>query len=196
MKEKIFFMILALSGVNDIPIANATLNPDETVLINHIDENKKKQLELLERLVNINSGTANNEGVKKVGELIRPEFESMGFKTEWVDLPSSMKHAGSLVATHRGAGKRMLLIGHLDTVFPANSAFQSFILSSDKKSATGPGVIDDKGGIVTLLYALKALDQADKLKNANITVVLTGDEEQAAKPTEVSRKALREAAQG
>lgn len=195
MKAKIFFLILTLFFVNLMPSAHATLNHDERALTHYIDENKTNQLNLLESLVNINSGTANQQGVKKIGELIRPAFEKLGFKTQWVDLPPPMKHAGSLVATHRGRGKRILLIGHLDTVFPTNSPFQSFTLSSDQKSATGPGVIDNKGGIVTILYALKALDHAGKLKNTNITVVLTGDEEQAAKPTAISRKALREVAQ-
>ncbi|MEN4911565.1 M20 family metallopeptidase [Erwinia amylovora] len=196
MKAKLFFLLLTLSGVNYIPAASATLSTNEEVLVNYIDQHKTDQLKLLENMVNINSGTENSQGVKKIGEMVRPEFESMGFKTKWVELPATLKHAGSLVATHSGSGKQILLIGHLDTVFPDNSPFQSFTLSADQKFATGPGVIDDKGGVVTILYSLKALQHAGKLKNANITVVLIGDEEQAAKPTEISRKALRAAAQG
>ena len=196
MKAKILFLVLMLSCINNITAANAKLSSDESVLINYIDKHKTNQLKLLEELVNINSGTGNRSGVEKVGERVRTELDGLGFKTQWVNLPASMKHAGSLVATHSGPGKKILIIGHLDTVFPSNSPFQSFTLSSDQLSATGPGVIDDKGGIVTILYALKALNHAGKLKYANITVVLTGDEEQAAKPTSISRKALREAAQG
>ncbi|MFS1538412.1 MAG: hypothetical protein ACL7BU_06565 [Candidatus Phlomobacter fragariae] len=125
MKTKILFFILTLSGVNYIPVANATLSLDEVQLINYIDKNKTNQLKLLERLVNINSGTGNKKGVEKVGELIRPEFESLGFKTQWINLPSSMKHAGSLVATHSGPGKKILLIGHLDTRFSLPADFFS-----------------------------------------------------------------------
>jgi glutamate carboxypeptidase len=176
--------------------ACAKLSSEEEVLTTFIDENHVDQLNLLEKLVNINSGTENTEGVKKIGDLLKPEFEKLGFKTEWIDLPGDMKHAGSLVATHSvGAVKnRVLLIGHLDTVFPVDSPFQSFAISPDEKTATGPGVIDDKGGLVTILYAMKALAYSGKLKNANITIVLIGDEEYAAKPTTISRKALLDAA--
>ena len=196
MKAKILFLVLTLSCINNAPAANKMLSPNENVLVNYIDKHKKDQLKLLENLVNINSGTGNSPGVEKVGERVRTELDDLGFKTQWVNLPVSMKHAGSLVATHSGPGKKILIIGHLDTVFPSSSPFQSFTISPDQLSATGPGVIDDKGGIVAILYVLKALNQGGKLKNANITIVLTGDEEQAAKPTSISRKALREAAQG
>ncbi|MEN4569171.1 M20 family metallopeptidase [Pantoea agglomerans] len=196
MKAKILFLVLTLSCISNITAANATLRPDESSLVNYIDKHKTNQLKLLEDLVNINSGTGNRPGVEKVGERVRIELDDLGFKTQWVNLPTSMKHAGSLVATHSGGlGKKILMIGHLDTVFPPNSTFQSFTLLPDQQSVTGPGVIDDKGGIVTILYALKALNHTGKLKYANITVVFTGDEEQAAKPTSISRKALREAAQ-
>ncbi|WP_033477754.1 M20/M25/M40 family metallo-hydrolase, partial [Erwinia amylovora] len=164
MKAKLFFLLLTLSGVNYIPAASAMLSTNEEVLVNYIDQHKTDQLKLLENMVNINSGTENSQGVKKIGEMVRPEFESMGFKTKWVELPATLKHAGSLVATHSGSGKQILLIGHLDTVFPDNSPFQSFTLSADQKFATGPGVIDDKGGVVTILYSLKALQHAGKLK--------------------------------
>ncbi|NJC99965.1 M20 family metallopeptidase [Candidatus Erwinia dacicola] len=196
MKAKILFLVLMLSCISNITAANAKLSSDERVLINYIDKHKKNQLKLLENLVNINSGTGNRPGVEKVGELVRTELDDLGFKTQWVNLPASMRHAGSLVARHSGPGKKILIIGHLDTVFPRNSPFQSFTLSSDQLSATGPGVIDDKGGVVTILYTLNALNHAGKLKHANITVVLTGDEEQAEKPTSISRNALKEAAQG
>lgn len=195
MKTKIFLLVLLLSGVNYVTAASAALNPDEVALTNYIDKTKADQLNLLESLVNINSGTANSQGVRRVGELIGPEFEKLGFRTQWVELPSSMQHVGSLVAIHEGPGRRILLIGHLDTVFPVDSPFQTFTLSPDKKTAIGPGVIDDKGGIVTILYALGALSHAGKLEHAHITVVLTGDEELAAKPTVISRAALRKAAQ-
>jgi glutamate carboxypeptidase len=168
--------------------------PDEQALTRYIDTNKGEQLQLLETLVNINSGTTNTQGVRRVGERLRPELERLGFHTRWAELPPAMKHAGSLIATHEGKNKGLLLIGHLDTVFPPDSPFQTFTLSPDGRTATGPGVIDDKGAVVTMLYALKALDHAGLLRDAHITVVLTGDEELAAKPTSISRQALREAA--
>ncbi len=162
----------------------------------YVNEQASNQLQLLEKLVNINSGTTNPEGVQKVGDLLIPQFEALGFTTRWQPLPQNMHHAGSLIAELQSKpGPSILLIGHLDTVFPHDSHFQHFSLTSDGKWATGPGVIDDKGGLVTILYALKALKQVGALKQANIIVVITGDEEFAAKPTEISRKALVNAAQ-
>jgi glutamate carboxypeptidase len=176
-------------------VASIDLSMPEKEMGSYIDDRTPEQLGLLEKIVNINSGTANVEGVRAVGELIRPEFEALGFKVEWHELPKSMKHAGSLVATHTGASKvRLLLIGHLDTVFAKEGAFQRFEYTQQNRYAKGPGVIDDKGAVVTILYALKALKEIDALSDSNITVVLTGDEELSAKPAQVSRKALIDAA--
>jgi glutamate carboxypeptidase len=193
MKLTPWFLVAAMT-CNPVVFARGPLSPDEQTLTRYIDTHKEEQLQLLKTLVNINSGTTNAQGVRRVGEMLRPEFEHLGFHTHWAELPPAMKHAGSLIATHEGKGTGLLLIGHLDTVFPPTSPFQTFALTSDGRTATGPGVIDDKGAVVTMLYALKALDHAGLLKDARITVVLSGDEELAAKPTSLSRQALREAA--
>ncbi len=160
----------------------------------YINKQRLEQLSLLEKLVNINSSTANITGVHQIGEILRPSFEKLGFKTYWVEEPSYMKRAGTLVAEHPGInGKKILLIGHLDTVFAKTSRFQKFIRHGDK--ATGLGVIDDKGGDLVILYALKSLQQANVLSDMDITVVLTGDEEDSGKPIQISRKPLISAAQ-
>jgi glutamate carboxypeptidase len=83
-------------------------------------------------------------------------------------------------------------LGHLDTVFPASTPFKPF--HKEKNTAKGQGVLDDKGGIAVMLYALKALNQAGLLKDANITIVLTGDEEDSGKPTSISRRPMVAAA--
>ena len=63
----------------------------------------------LEKVVNINSGSLNKEGVRQVGKLMADEFEKLGFKTEWVTLPDSLNRAGHLVATRQGKkGKETL----------------------------------------------------------------------------------------
>ena len=98
-----------------------------------------------------------------------------------------------MIAEHIGhRGPKILLIGHLDTVFDQHDSFQKFTRQGD--TATGPGVIDDKGGDIVLLYALKALQTLNLLDGMNITVVLTGDEENSGKPTSISRKPLIEIA--
>jgi glutamate carboxypeptidase len=144
---------------------------------------------LLERLVNQNSGTMNVDGVANVGAMMRAELEPLGFKVVWKPLPHT-KRAGHLIATHEGrrGGKRLLLIGHLDTVFEPNSPFQRYVRSGDK--ATGPGFGDDKGGMVVMVAALRAMRAAGSLNGANIEIHLTGDEESTGRPLEVARKDL------
>src|SRR5262245_11264900 len=111
-----------------------------------VDRSAPAALQLLERAVNINSGTMNLEGVRSVGHLMKAEFEALGFTTQWVD-GSGWGRAGHLIARHTGreGAVRVLLIGHLDTVFERDSPFQAFERLSET-SARGPGILDMKGG--------------------------------------------------
>jgi len=170
------------------------LTAEERALTAFVDADNDRALALLEKAVNINSGTMNFAGVRAVGALLRPEFDALGFKTEWVD-GASFDRAGHLVADHPGPGPRILLIGHLDTVFEPDSPFQKFE-RLDANSAKGPGITDMKGGNVVMLQALKALNSTGALKSMNIVVVLTGDEEAGGRPLAASRAALVKAAQG
>jgi glutamate carboxypeptidase len=151
-------------------------------------------LALLERVVDINSGTENLAGVHAVGDIFRSELDALGFTTEWVD-GASWQRAGHLVATHDGPGPRILLIGHLDTVFAKDSPFQRFE-RIDATTARGPGVIDMKGGDVVILQALKALKAAGDLEGMNLVVFLSGDEEEPGRPLSRARAALVAAAKG
>lgn len=164
----------------------AALTPVETRIVAAVDKGQADSIALLQRLVDQNSGTMNLAGVTRVAEMLRPEFEALGFTVQWKPLPQTAR-AGHLIATHAGkAGtKRLLLIGHLDTVFEADSPFQKFERQGDK--AVGPGAGDDKGGIVVMLAALKAMKAAGTLAAANIEVHLTGDEERTGDPVEVAR---------
>lgn len=148
---------------------------------------------LLERLVVQNSGTLNLPGVKAAGEIVRAELEPLGFTVEWVD-QTAVGRAGHLVARHKGdgRGKRLLLIGHLDTVFEPSSPFTGF--KREGTRAIGPGVGDDKGGVVIIVAALRAMQAAGTLKGADITVYLTGDEERTGAPAEKAREGLVAAA--
>lgn len=182
----LYFFCITISSA-----ANLSIN--EQKIMAFIDTQEQSQLSLLEQLVNINSGSSNIPGVMKVGAILQKQFEDMGFKVRWARLPKYMQRASTLIAERKGTrGKRLLLIGHLDTVFAKNSPFQRF----ERKGAiaTGPGVVDDKGGDVVIVYALKALNSIDALKDATITVVLTGDEEDSGKPTSISRKPLLDVA--
>ena len=171
------------------PCLAATPSAGEQRLRAAIEADQPHAIALLERLVNQNSGSLNLAGVKAVGEMVRAELEPLGFEVEWIDMRATGR-AGHLVATHRGngRGKRVLMIGHLDTVFEPDSPFQRFERSGDK--ATGPGIADDKGGVVIIVSALRAMHAAGTLRDADIKVVLTGDEESAGTPLETARADL------
>ena len=163
------------------------LSKEEKQVMAWIDAHMPQAIEMLKESVNINSGTLNIEGVKKVGALFAKEFEKAGFTTEWVAMPDSIKRAGHLVASRRGVkGKRLFLIGHLDTVFEPDMPANPFTMLNDS-TATGQGVNDMKGGDVVVIMALQALEQAGLLKNTDITAYFTGDEEHAGYPREVTR---------
>lgn len=158
----------------------------------HVAAHETEALALLERLVEINSGSMNPEGVRAVADVLAPEFESLGFEVRWVPPPAGSGRGGHLVAERIGTrGKRILLIGHLDTVFEEDSPFQHFELDGDR--ARGPGVVDMKGGDVVIVSALRALHSVGALEDVTIRVVLTGDEESPARPLDEARRALIEA---
>lgn len=157
-----------------------------------VDVREKEALSLLENLVNINSGTMNLEGVYNVGQVFKTKLDALGFQTRWVD-GKSFNRAGHLVAKHKGKGKTILLIGHLDTVFELSSPFQKYTLLNDS-TASGPGVGDMKGGDVVMLQSLTALHDAGFLKDMNIIVFLSGDEELSGEPLAEARHELIEAA--
>lgn len=169
--------------------ATAALTAPETRMAQMVEAETDRSVALLERLVNVNSGTLNLAGVEKVGTMIRAELEPLGFAVRWVPMAQTGR-AGHLIATHRGngRGKRLLLIGHLDTVFEPSSPFQRFVREGTR--ATGPGVNDCKGGDVVMIAALRAMQAAGTLKDADITVVLTGDEERPGAPIETTRADL------
>ncbi len=170
------------------------LSKQEQQIITQVSKNNSEAIQFLEEVVNINSGTLHVEGVKEVGRVFDKEFQEIGFDTEWIDMPSEMNRAGHLFASTKGTkGKRLLLIGHLDTVFEKDSEFQQFEMINDS-IAKGPGANDMKGGNVVVLYALKALYESGLLKDSQIIVAFTGDEESTGKPLSISRKPLIDAA--
>ncbi len=178
------FSTQALAQVSDI----------EQRMLSHIDETNDDALELLIKTININSGSMNFDGVKEVGDVLMAEFDALGFETRWED-GASFNRAGHLVAEHIGGGNgpKIMLIGHLDTVFEPDSPFQKFEMVNDSV-ARAPGIADMKGGNVIILQALSALKEVGELDEMNIIVVMTGDEELSGKPLNLSKKALIDAA--
>ena len=191
MTSQLLYAFAGLAIAVSASPAAAKLSPAEQVMIRTVDVEQERTVGLLESWVNQNSGSLNVAGVEAVGRMVRPEFEALGFKVDWIDL-RQVGRAGHSVATHKGngRGKRMLLIAHLDTVFEPHSPFQRWTRRGD--IAEGPGAGDDKGGIAVILAAVRAMKAAGTLKNADIVVVLTGDEEDAASPIEATRGKLIE----
>lgn len=182
-------MVLTLAGT----AMAQELSPVEQEITTHVERHAAQAEALLEQVVNLNSGTMNHAGIRAVGSIFEREFEALGFSTRWIEMPDSVNRAGHLFAERVGTrGRRLLLIGHLDTVFEPGDPFQ--VLTREGSTATGPGVVDMKGGVVAMVYALAALDAAGALDGATIRIALIGDEEFAGLPLETSRGDLVAAA--
>ncbi|HEX6603877.1 MAG TPA: M20/M25/M40 family metallo-hydrolase [Sphingomicrobium sp.] len=186
---KLRLSILAALSIFVAAPAAAELSRSERVMLTTVDAEQARTVAMLQRWVDQNSGTMNIAGVEAMRRLVEPEFAAIGFTTEWIDMKAAGR-AGHLVARHSGSrhGKRLLLIAHLDTVFEADSPFQRWVREGDR--AHGPGAGDDKGGIAVIVAALRAMQAAGTLRDANITVFLTGDEEDAGNPLAISRRDL------
>jgi glutamate carboxypeptidase len=187
MNSRILCAFTALSALSTPALA--ALSPAEQTMIRTVDSEQQRTVAMLQRWVNQNSGTMNKAGVEAVRDMVAPELQQLGFKVQWVDM-RAVGRAGHLIARHPGSrrGKRLLLIGHLDTVFEPDSPFRRWTQEGDR--ARGPGAGDDKGGDAVIVAALRAMQAAGTLKKANITVFLTGDEEDAGRPLAISRRDL------
>jgi glutamate carboxypeptidase len=166
-----------------------TLSPEERRIADYVDAHMPDAVRLLEQAVNTESATGNLPGVRRVGRIFQAEFRPLGFTTKWIEMPAAMNRAGHFFAEHTGTrGRRLLLIGHLDTVLEGKCFVR------DGQVARGNGTVDMKGGNVVLLYALKALHSAGALDGTRIIVIMTGDEENVGAPVNVSRRDLLDAA--
>ena len=138
-----------------------------------LSDHRGELLTLLERLVNIDSGSYEKRGVDRCGEIHAAELRDLGFTTETI---AETERGNHIRAERAGRGHhRLFLSGHLDTVCPAGTVAKRPFRAADGV-AHGPGVGDMKGGTVQMLYALKVL-HALGLETPPITVFLTGDEE-------------------
>ncbi|HYK42154.1 MAG TPA: M20/M25/M40 family metallo-hydrolase [Thermoanaerobaculia bacterium] len=169
------------------------LDQAERELVRAVESRLDEEIAFLREVVDLDSGTLNLAGVREVGGRFARELGLLGFSTRWADLPSSMGRAGHLVAERPAPerrGMRVLLLGHLDTVF--EGAGHRFARTGEQ--ARGAGITDMKGGDVAIVFALQALHSAGALERAAVRVILTGDEENPALPGEVSRGELIRAA--
>ncbi|NMF47436.1 M20 family metallopeptidase [Pseudoalteromonas arctica] len=191
-----FSHALILTLASTLPLtSHAALDKNEREIVKQVDKNIPQALKEIEQAVNINSGSLNIEGVKKVGALTSEQLKAIGFKVEWLD-GSAFNRAGHVLATHESNQPdaiKILMIGHLDTVFAKNDNFATY-KKLDADTASGPGVADMKGGNTIIITALKSLQALNLLENVSIKVLLTGDEESSGRPLSLSKQAIIDAA--
>ena len=193
MKKLNLFALMAFIFLGKTTLEAQKLSRIEKKIVQKVKTYEVESVAFLEKVVNINSGTMHLEGVRAVGREFNSAFKAINFNTEWIEMPIEMNRAGHLFASIKGSkGKKLLLIGHLDTVFEADSPFQTF--KRKDSIAYAPGGNDMKGGDVVILYALKVLHELNLLNDRTITVAFTGDEESTGKPLSISRKDLIETA--
>ncbi len=174
-----------------IPSGPVVLSTDEARIRDYVRAHHEADITLLERAVNISSGSQNAAGVRRVGELFGAQLAELGFTVRMSEMPASMRRGGHLIAELAGTqGPRILLIGHLDTVFEGEG--QRFVRTDS--IARGAGTSDMKGGDVAMIAALRALHATGGLDGARVTVIMTGDEEAVGTPRELARRDLIELA--
>ncbi|GCE26450.1 glutamate carboxypeptidase [Dictyobacter alpinus] len=135
----------------------------------------------LQTVVNIDSGTYLRSGVNQVGQYLQQRFQQMGLQTCFDK--QAKEYGDHLVAVHTGTnpqGPRLLLVGHMDTVFPDGEALRRPFSRSYLKGveiAKGPGVLDMKSGLLMGIYALRLLIEAQAVDYQTLTFVCNSDEE-------------------
>ncbi len=187
-------LILTLASTLSLT-SHAALDKNEREIVKQVEQNMPQALEEIKQAVNINSDSLNIEGVKKVGAIATEQLKAIGFEVEWLD-GSAFNRAGHVLATHESNDPdaiKILMIGHLDTVFAKHDNFTTY-KQIDEHTASGPGVADMKGGNTIIITALKSLQALNLLENVSVKVLLTGDEESSGRPLSLSKKAIVDAA--
>ena len=167
-----------------IPVTVKPLDSSEQKILNIVNRlyhHPDSGINLLKKLVEINSFSGNREGIIQCGEIIRLLMEDMGFKTSVYEGAKQNTNKNSpnrgphYYFERPGPGKKLLIMGHLDTVFHPNSGFSDFTVQGDR--AFGPGVADMKGGLVVILITLRSLFESGLLDQLHLSVLFNGDEE-------------------
>lgn len=168
-----------------VPI-ETSLSKAELAMVAWVDERQELILNELSKHVDMNTGTGNIDGLDQYRNLLETELSSLGLATQThsstpLDVLTceggQVKIAHHLSATLNGGdGQKVLINGHMDTVFSAGDEFQSLKIEEDG-TLKGPGVADMKGGIVIMLNALRAIKEQGLLTDVNLTVLFNSDEE-------------------
>lgn len=167
------------------PVSLGNLTEQEQSICRALEKRARSMLTDLERHVNIPTGKGHTPGLDEYRGVLLDRIRAIGAKVsirEGQDRPDWLIGAGgaapppSAVCSHPDkSGARVMIACHLDTVFDPKASFNRFVLSQDEQTATGPGVVDMKGGVLVALNALEALVEAGV--PLHWTLVLTSDEE-------------------
>lgn len=156
--------------------------------LNWLSRQKESMIDLLIHWVNINSGTENLEGLDKMLLTITDELKVFNEPIEVISLESGVRvdNNGEIRKLHFGKALRVtkrpkapiqiLLCGHMDTVFPVDSPFQT-AKRVDEHTLIGPGATDMKGGLIIMLKALEAFERFDKKDQIGWELIINPDEE-------------------
>ena len=179
MKSSRFALVFAVSLLGATGLSRAA-DANSNVL-SAAEGYRGDALHLLERLVNIDSGTGDEAGLDQVGTIVADELRAAGANVQTVTAAPAV--GSNILATWKGTGKaRILLMAHMDTVFKDGTARAKPFHIQDKR-AYGPGVMDDKGGVVVGLYAMKILQKLDFKQYGQVTLLLNSNEETGSKGT-------------
>lgn len=144
-------------------------------LITYLKAREPDMFALLDEMVLIQSGSHNKEGVDQVAHLIKSEFQSNNVSCQLIEQKTSGNHLVVRSLCEKRFDKQVLLVGHMDTVFPKDTDFNWY--REDRTKCYGPGVSDMKGGLVAGIFALKAIDNEKRLADIPITFIFNSDEE-------------------
>ena len=140
-----------------------------------LEANEKSMFAYLEELVLIQSSSHHKKGVNKVLQTIKGSFEGMDVSTEVIEQPLLGNHLVARSNCPSGSLDQILIVGHMDTVFPADTEFNWY--KADDLKCYGPGVVDMKGGLVVGIFAFKALQEIGLLQEIPLAFVFNSDEE-------------------
>ncbi len=158
-------------------------------ILQAIGEKQDTMINFLASLVNIDSGIDNPEGIDQVARIVGSKLTELGFDVQYLEYPGDCTH---VLAHKQGKGpKNIMIMGHMDTVFPKGTAAKRPFTIRDGQ-LFGPGVLDMKGGITAALFALEAMYE-NGWEDKNITVFFCGDEETAHPKTNAVEYFEREA---
>ncbi|NHK26488.1 hydrolase [Parvularcula flava] len=184
-----------------------TAKTDFKTHLSVIDGATERMVETITGWANMNSGSGHLDGICRVADSVVPAFEAAGLESAYRE-PDAVTHVddgGNVIEIPRGgtyhfsnrpnANRRILLTGHLDTVFPKEHPFQKVKRKKDERGEFlhGPGTADMKGGICVMLEAIKAFEQSPFADAVGIDVLLNSDEETG---SHASAAALAEKARG